>query len=71
MLTPDKAGGGEGKETIAPIEDGEVGKIQQTNKKDYSPIIHKSIKSMEKKNILTCQLNDIRRRCAEISSKNP
>ena len=71
MLTPDKAGSGEDKEIIAPIEDGEVGKIQQTNKKDYSPIIHKSIKSMEKKNILTCQLNEIRRRCAEISSKNP
>ena len=71
MLTPDKAGSSEGKETIAPIEDGEVGKIQQTNKKDYSPIIQKSIKSMEKKNTLACQLSDKRRRCAEISSKNP
>ena len=52
MLTPDKAGSSEGKEIIAPIEDGEVGKIQQTNKKDYSPIIQKNIKSMDKKNNL-------------------
>ena len=71
MLTPDKAGSGEDKEMIAPIEDGEVGKTQQTNKKDYSPITQKSVKSMEKKSALACQLSDARRRCAEISSKNP
>ena len=47
MLTPDKAGSSEDKEIIAPIEDGEVGKTQQTDKKGYSPTTQKSIKSVE------------------------
>ena len=40
--------------------------------KRLSPNYIKSrIKSMEKKNILTCQLNEIGRCCVEISSKSP
>ena len=75
MLTPDRTGRSEGKDNRKAIEyQSKMVKLANYNKpiKWTIPQLYTSrIKSMEKKNILTSQLNETGRCCAEISSKNP
>ena len=75
MLTPDRTGRREGKDNRKAIErQSKMVKLANYNKpiKWTIPQLYTSrIKSMEKKNILTCQLNEVGRRCVEVSSKNP